>query len=42
MSKRLNRFLIVDGAEDSSHQFSRLGRRLGYITETVQSLEDFT
>lgn len=42
MSKRLNRFLIVDRAEDSSHQFTRLGRRLGYVTETVQSLEDFT
>lgn len=42
MSKRLNRFLIVDRAEDSSHQFTRLGLRLGYITETVQSLEDFT
>lgn len=42
MSKRLNRFLIVDTAEDSSHQFTRLGRRLGYITETAQSLGNFT
>ncbi len=42
MSRRLNRFLIADRAEDSSHQFTRLGRRLGYVTETVQSLEDFT
>jgi EAL domain-containing protein (putative c-di-GMP-specific phosphodiesterase class I)/CheY-like chemotaxis protein len=42
MSKRLNRFLIIDMAEDASKQFSRVGRRLGYTTETASSLDEFT
>ena len=41
MSKRLNRLLIVDAAEDASKQFSRIGRRLGYTTETSLSLGEF-
>ncbi len=41
MSKRLNRFLIVDMAEDALKQFSRIGRRLGYTTETALSLGEF-
>ncbi len=42
MSKRLNRLLIVDRAEDASRHFSRVGRRLGYTTETALELADFT
>lgn len=41
MSKRLNRFLIADIAEDSSKQFSRIGRRLGYTSETALTLGEF-
>ncbi len=41
MSKRLNRFLIIDMAEDTSKQFSRVGRRLGYTTETATCLSEF-
>ena len=41
MSKRLNRFLIVDMAEEASKHFSRIGGRLGYSTETVVELDDF-
>jgi len=41
MSKRLNRFLIVDLAEDASRQFSRMGRRLGYSTETALAPGEF-
>lgn len=42
MSKRLNRFLIVDKAEEISKQFSRIGRRLGYTTETALGPGEFT
>lgn len=41
MSKRLNRFLIVDAAEDASKQISRIGRRLGYTTETALPIDEF-
>jgi len=41
MSKRLNRFLIVDAAEEASTQFSRVAQRLGYSTETAASLPEF-
>lgn len=42
MSKRLNRFLIVDAAENASAQFSRVGTRLGYLTDTTRQLDEFT
>ncbi|ANO51769.1 EAL domain-containing response regulator [Woeseia oceani] len=42
MSKRLNRFLIVDMTEDACRQFSRVARRLGYSWETADSLQTFS
>ncbi|MEQ8205779.1 MAG: EAL domain-containing response regulator, partial [Woeseia sp.] len=41
MSKRLNRFLIVDMAEDAGRQFSRVAKRLGYSSESASSLQTF-
>lgn len=41
MSKELNRLLIVDQAEDSSRQYSRIGGRAGYSTATADSLAEF-